>query len=54
MDATKLQPKPSGTGKEVTSLALFVEHRRQEDLDAVLCNAAMLAWFKEKGFLGER
>lgn len=35
-------------------MALFAEHRRQEDLDAVLCNAAMLAWFKEKGFLSER
>jgi len=34
--------------------ALFGEHRRQEDLDAVLCNAAMLAYWKDKGMLGER
>lgn len=34
--------------------ALFVEYRRQEDLDAVLCNAMMLAKFKERGFLKER
>ena len=35
-------------------MALFAEHRRQEDLDAVLCNAAMIAFWKEKGFLQER
>lgn len=35
-------------------MALFAEHRRQEDLDAVLCNAAMLAWFKGRGFFPER
>jgi hypothetical protein len=35
-------------------MALFAEHHRQEDLDAVLCNAAMLAYWKEKGFLQER
>jgi len=35
-------------------MALFAEYRRQEDLDAVLCNAAMLAKFKERGFLEER
>lgn len=35
-------------------MALFAEHHRQEDLDAVLCNAAMLAYYKDKGFLGER
>jgi hypothetical protein len=35
-------------------MALFAESRRQEDLDAVLCNAAMLAYWKDKGFLAER
>lgn len=35
-------------------MALFVEYRRQEDLDAVLCNAAMLAYWKDKGLLAER
>lgn len=35
-------------------MALFAEYRRQEDLDAVLCNAAMLAYWKDKGFLAER
>lgn len=35
-------------------VALFAEYRRQEDLDAVLCNAAMLAYWKEKGLLQER
>lgn len=35
-------------------MALFAEHRRQEDLDALLCNAAMLAYWKDKGLLGDR
>lgn len=36
-------------------MSLFAQYRRQEDLDAVLCNASMLAHFKaEKGFLKER
>lgn len=35
-------------------MSLFAEFRRQEDLDAVLCNAAMLAHFKSHGMLGER
>lgn len=35
-------------------MALFAEFRRQEDLDAVLCNAAMLAYWKERGLLKER
>jgi hypothetical protein len=35
-------------------MSLFAEFRRQEDLDAVLCNAAMLAWFKEQGLMPER
>jgi hypothetical protein len=35
-------------------MALFVEFHRQEDLDALMCNGAMLCWFKEKGFLKER
>lgn len=35
-------------------MALFAEFRRQEDLDAVLCNAAMLAHFKAWGMLAER
>ena len=35
-------------------MALFAEHHRQEDLDAVLCNAAMLAYWKERGMLEER
>lgn len=34
--------------------ALFNEYRKQEDLDAVLCNAMMLAKYKERGFLRER
>lgn len=32
-------------------LALFMEERQQEDLDAVLCNAMMIAWYKENGIL---
>jgi Domain of unknown function (DUF5664) len=35
-------------------MALFSEYHRQEDLDAVLCNAAMLAHFKQRGMLKER
>jgi hypothetical protein len=35
-------------------LGLFAEHHQQEDLDAVLCNASMLAYFKAKGLLKER
>ena len=35
-------------------MALFAEFRRQEDLDAVLCNASMLAYWKDKGMLKER
>ena len=35
-------------------VALFAEFRRQEDLDAVLCNAAMLAHFKANGMLPQR
>lgn len=35
-------------------MALFAEFRRQEDIDAVLCNAAMLAHFKANGMLEER
>lgn len=34
--------------------ALFVEYRKQEDLDALICNAMMVAKFKELGFLRER
>jgi len=32
---------------------LFAEHRRQEDLDALLCNGMMMAFFKSKGMLAE-
>lgn len=35
----------------VNHLMLFCEERRQEDLDAVLCNAMMIAWYKEAGIL---
>lgn len=34
--------------------ALFAEFRRQEDLDAIGCNFAMLAHFKANGMLAER
>ena len=34
--------------------ALFAEFRRQEDLDALLCNFFMIAWYRVKGFLKER
>lgn len=33
---------------------LFSEHRRQEDLDAVLCNAMMLADYKARGLMPEQ
>lgn len=32
-------------------LALFNEERQQVDLDAVICNAMMIAWFMERGIL---
>lgn len=32
-------------------LALFCAERQQEDLDAVICNAMMIAWYKEAGIL---
>lgn len=32
---------------------LFQQFRRQEDLDALLCNAMMVAWYKDKGFFKE-
>lgn len=35
-------------------VALFAEFRRQEDLDAIMCNGAMLCHFKEHGLLPER
>lgn len=35
-------------------VALFAEFRRQEDLDAIGCNFAMLAHFKAHGMLQER
>jgi Domain of unknown function (DUF5664) len=35
-------------------VALFAEYRRQEDLDAIMCNGAMLCHFKEHGLLPER
>ena len=35
-------------------VALFAEFRRQEDLDAIMCNGAMLCHFKEHGLLAER
>lgn len=34
-------------------LALFCEERLQEDLDAVLCNAAMIAWYYENGIMSK-
>ena len=33
----------------VTHTMLFAEHRRLEDLQALLCNAAMLAWYWDNG-----
>jgi Domain of unknown function (DUF5664) len=33
---------------------LFQQNRRQEDLDALLCNAMMIAWYKERGFFKEK
>jgi hypothetical protein len=35
-------------------VALFAQYRRQEDLDAIGCNFAMLAHFKASGMLKER
>jgi len=35
-------------------MARYAEYRKQEDLDAVLANAAMLAYFAAKGLLPER
>jgi hypothetical protein len=35
----------------VNHVALFCEERRQEDLDAILCNAMMIAWFNDHGLL---
>lgn len=35
----------------VNHLMLFCEERQQEDLDAVICNAMMIAWYKDKGVL---
>lgn len=33
---------------------LFSQYRRQEDLDAFLCNGMMMSFFKDKGFLPEK
>ena len=35
-------------------MARFVEYRQMEDLDAVLCNASMLAYWKDLGLLPSR
>ena len=35
-------------------VALFSQHRRQEDLDALLCNGVMLAEFKRRELLPEK
>lgn len=35
-------------------VALFAEFRRQEDLDAIMCNGAMICHFKQNGLLAER
>lgn len=32
----------------------FSQYRKQDDLDAIICNAMMLAHFKTKGFLPEK
>jgi hypothetical protein len=34
-------------------LALFMEERQQDDLDAVLCNAMMIAWYNQHGLLSK-
>jgi hypothetical protein len=34
-------------------MALFAEYHRQEDLDAVMCNGAMMCWYKEHDLLKE-
>lgn len=38
----------------VRHAALFGEYRRREDLEAVLCNGMMLAFFYERGLMKER
>lgn len=35
----------------VNHVILFCEERQQEDLDAIICNAMMLAWYKDKKIL---
>lgn len=37
----------------VHHVSMFAEYRRQADLDAILCNAAMLAWYMDRGILSE-
>lgn len=35
----------------VNHMMIFCEERTQEDLDAILCNAMMIAWYMDKGIL---